>query len=298
MDCINVESFDVSGLSKWLAEKNVKQSIIEQFKSNGIDGKKMASMSSDELQELGIPYETIASVLNSKELTSQKAKTHILMPMKPESEGDIDDVFVKYDCEKLRDSTLETALNRIGITQKDSIYKLAEETAKLIKGGDPNCKLSTEDIMAILAYTYDYGKESMEKNLYSNVNKRLREGIAGSPYNIDLFILYFLKAIRRLERYSMGETQKLYRGIPKSSSYFIFKENSILVWNGFTSTTSDRNMVTKFLGWDSGRRYLIEIVGNPIAYSISDYSFVIEEKGKNNLIISILFYLFIYRSSY
>ena len=103
-----------------------------------------------------------------------------------------------------------------------------------------------EDAAAVSLYTFDFGGDRYEMNPYRMLNKALRaeENITEEIVKVRDVLYLIMSALRKLPVVS-GVT--LYRGIRSKVDSKQYKEGSIIVWAGFSSTSPDMNTTKAFL---------------------------------------------------
>ena len=283
------KQLDPNGLAAWLRAEGVSNDIANSFLRRGVTGEEFMQISDIDLRNQGIPGGKVI-VIRSK-ITRLKPSTDISV-MTPGPGDRFGDVLCNYDCAKLRASTLEDALDRLGITQKSFVYKSVSESAKIAKKTHSLGPLTENEFMAIIAYTYDYGQDEMEKNLYYIVNKRLRNFTCSTPHSVDIYILHFLTALRHLKKYTLDKGEFLYRTVGNSDSIGTFTVGAEIEWKSFTSTSSVPSIAKSFFRSSTTNKHFFKIGGKFIGYSISEYSFLQGEKG--NPIFFFLFFSFLW----
>lgn len=278
-----IESLDEKDLSNWLSRVGVQEPIIRKLYDEGTNGRKFVAMIDENPTRFGVSKEEILNISKVKESPESISKL--------QCGTDNVDVFGDYDCKTIAESTMETALKGIGLAKSGFTYTHVRETAKRIKEDDVYSSLSVNEVMAILTYTYDSGRGYPESNPYFIVNKRLREVDVRVPCNCDMYILYLLAALRRLNRYPMNGGSTLYRCVCSEKEIPGYDNNSIVEWKGFSSTSNKSATANGFLVHGYNYKYMFEISGNAVGYAISEYSYLSNEGGIYNCIS---FYFFIY----
>ena len=143
---------------------------------------------------------------------------------------------------------------------------------------------------AVAIYTYDFGPENMEKNPYYAVNLCLRDRVEGK---INMYLGYVIHLLRGLRKLEKPNVSKLYRAIKGSASNYAL--GSPVMWDSFTSTTSNGDVVYKFIN-GTDEHVIFEIVGefHNISHSVRDLSFhpeedeIIIEPGMTSTVIGVV----------
>ena len=129
--------------------------------------------------------------------------------------------------------------------------------------------LTEEEAAAVFVYTYDFGKESWEKNPFRVVNKTLAERNTNALPRLCGYILHLLSALRKLPRWK--ESAVVYRGVEGPVSPYVMEVGSVLSWPAFTSTTAEESTVGSFIG-SAREPFVFEIRGEFVGYDISAFS--------------------------
>lgn len=135
-------------------------------------------------------------------------------------------------------------------------------------------KMTEEEAMAIIMFTFDNGSDKTESNPYFVVNNTLGQR-KSSNKNYLPFIFHLLNALRKLPRYDGSTT--LYRGV-KGLNTESYKVGSIKTWPAFTSTCADKDFAEDFASGQSD--VLFTIKGKFIGYEIQEFS-IFNEEGNN-----------------
>lgn len=107
-------------------------------------------------------------------------------------------------------------------------------------------EFSVEDAAAVCLYTYDFGGDKNEMNPHNMLNNALRvdKNAAKNVADVRDILYLVMTALRKLP-IKCGAV--LYKGTREKVDENLYKEGNIVVWSGFSSTTSDRDSVETFL---------------------------------------------------
>lgn len=150
------------------------------------------------------------------------------------------------------------ACNRAGIHAKQS--------GKLVNG------FTKEDAEAVALYTFDFGPSKYEMNPYRIINKALSGLGEESMERASGLMHIVMRSLRKLPKVT-GRT--LYRGLRETVGKEAYREGSIVMWPGLSSTTSDKSITKRFLPKEkngnkgSGTLFVIE---DGWGYDIQPYS--------------------------
>ena len=180
--------------------------------------------------------------------------------------------------------TLEEGLKEAEFIEVPSMLKYSKEVADdlkkkgLLKRGNGN-ELTISESMAISIYTFDNGRDNYEENPFRVLNKSIVECNSDRVRKLRVYMLYLLKALRKLEPYS--STGKLYRSILYPPGR-VYRVGERFLWHAFTSTTKDKDIAMDFINSlkDDSDVILFEIDGDVNGYNIRDFSFHPSEDGK------------------
>lgn len=185
----------------------------------------------------------------------------------------VDDMF-NFDSTPFK-MTLKEAVERANFPDTKEIMEACSERTNIIKEKWKGV-LTEDDIKAILIYTYEYDNSDAESP-YKIVNTNLASRSVSALRKIRGYVLYLLRALRKLPRYGTGS--ELYRGIDgKDISRDKYSLGKDITWSSFTSTTTNKEVARKFAE-DSEAPLLFVIRGNYIGYNIEKLSFREKEKG-------------------
>ena len=130
--------------------------------------------------------------------------------------------------------------------------------------------MTAPEATAIAMYTFDYGPEDMDKNVYFLVNQCLLKKEESTARKYIGYIIHLLRGLRKIQL--PDEIKVLYRGVKNG---IIFDESHYhegyeFTWNAFTSTTSDKGKAYKFAGNDPSSAFFeirgdLKSVGHPVS---------------------------------
>lgn len=151
-----------------------------------------------------------------------------------------------------------------------------------LKTKSPSCALmSDENILAIYAYTFDFGEDKKESNVYRKVNLVLSERRLNEFYSIRDYVLHLFSALFKLGDKLKVEGATLYRGIDgkKRFNFAGHMPGICRSWPGFTSTSTNKETVVEEFLDSVETPILFEIVGAK-GYRINFFSAHDNEEGK------------------
>jgi hypothetical protein len=132
----------------------------------------------------------------------------------------------------------------------ESNIPYAEEIHKKLMSSDKDYKLDREELLAIYFYTLEWNPTS--QNLYSRMNADLTCSNRGNQAPKWKYYLHYLfSSLRKIPLWKVD--QDLYRGIridvtEKYPKRYVV--GNLITWYGFTSTTTNLNVIQNFLGKD------------------------------------------------
>ena len=158
---------------------------------------------------------------------------------------------------KLKDG----ATNSMGAVLQESLNYIVRNAADA-KG------MTSEDILSITAYSFDFGPDNMNCNPYYIVNNILLHRNTADIERYFGYILYLIKGLRKLGPIPCNT---LYRGLKDGVRFTQSDVGKVFKWDSFTSTTTNEGIATNFLqrGKDP---VLFTITGSYIGYNISTFS--------------------------
>ena len=98
------------------------------------------------------------------------------------------------------------------------------------------------DAAAVSMYTFDFGAEDFENNPYRVINKALTG--TENPESIRGLLFIMMSALRKLPR---SQGRMLYRGVRENVRKDMYREGSVVMWQGFSSTSPDMKKTKDFL---------------------------------------------------
>lgn len=165
--------------------------------------------------------------------------------------------------------TISMALREAGLDKVKAEYAetlcmraatAAENEGRLEAG------ITKDDAAAIALYTYDFGPGDFESNPYRILNTALASNNSNDLKRVRGLIFIVTRALRKLP---ICENITLYRGIRDNVDRDMYKVGHTIVFHGFSSATTDMNVVKEFLASSSE--------GKGAAPSSSGTLFVLED---------------------
>lgn len=140
-------------------------------------------------------------------------------------------------------------------------------------------KLTKEEGVGIMLYTYENGPSMVDRNPYYLVNRALNKRENFNLYSS--YIYYLLKGLRKLPVYNSAK-RPLYRLQRGGVSLDEYKPDTVCAWDGFTSTSKSKRAVRSFAArnkpFDTVTSAVFEITGATTGYDISELSTRREEE--------------------
>lgn len=170
----------------------------------------------------------------------------------------------------------------------------AKKLTGLRKMSSACAKMTDENLLAIFAYTFDFGDDKKESNVYRKVNLVLSERRTNDLYNIRGYILHLFSALFRLGDALKVKGATLYRGIDgkKSFDFSGHTPGAERSWPGFTSTSSSSDVVLDdFL--DEAETPIMFEIQDAVGYKVSIFSAHGEEDGKYLINVSNNYYVYL-----
>lgn len=143
------------------------------------------------------------------------------------------------------DDSLKRFLSEDEIIIIKNALKKEDTCNKLRKSSSSYSKMSDDEIAAVYAYTFDFGEDKRESNIYRRINLILSNRSVNDMRNIRGYILHLLAALRHMGDNLIVKNVTLYRGIDgkKSFAFDRHSEGISRSWPAFTSTSLDRDTV-------------------------------------------------------
>lgn len=149
---------------------------------------------------------------------------------------------IQYCAPTMIEALIEAGIDRtsarsaVDSCNNNAIY--AEQNGMLFDG------FTKDDAAAVTLYTYDFGRNKSRSNPYRLINRALAGKNRNDLNRVRGLLFTVLSPLRKLNTIE-GET--LYKGIKETVNTDVYKEGSIIVWHGFSSTTTDMKAVKEFL---------------------------------------------------
>lgn len=180
-----------------------------------------------------------------------------------------------YDA--LRDMLPE---DKVDIIKRKLKEKELDDMNRLHKISKGSLNMTSDDVAAIFAYTFDFGDTMKEYNIYSKVNTVLAQRNANSLRSIRGYLLHLFTAISHIGQSLIVKNRTLYRGIDgkKTFNFSEHKTGYYRSWPGFTSTSVDDDLVIENFLEKAETPILFEIVG-AVGYKINIFSEHSDEDG-------------------
>ena len=161
--------------------------------------------------------------------------------------------------------------------KKELIKNTRQKALAAVKEKRKN--FTDEDALTVMTYTYK-DEESIELSPCRMLRKSLSERNTMAATKVTPYVLYFLRALRRLSLVNIKEP--LYRAVNgRFISKETFKKGKILSWKGFTQLSSDKDQTLKGIV-EVDDPVLFEVSGGFRGHDISDLSYF---KSENNIIL-------------
>ena len=142
------------------------------------------------------------------------------------------------------EALLRAGLDKEAASEVNELCKYTAEQCR--KDGKLFGNFTIEDAATVSMYTFDFGGDRYEMNPYWLLNNALRTDKNKVQEIVRVRDIVYL-VVSSLRKLPVVKGVTLYRGIRNKVSTSQYKEGSVVVWPGFSSTSPDMNTTKAFL---------------------------------------------------